>query len=244
MAVHRPTAANKWLLRTGSLLVIGSIPVSAGWSHPAVAVANTPAAPVVAVSPHAPAAPRTPATRPMPGDALAPIDPTTLHLPDRAAPVLPIQAPAGTLRIGSVVVPRPGIIDAPTGDQINTASANAEAGLAQGLDSVGFAQSRSDRIAADTLGGAATGAVVGSTLASPLAVTSAVVGAVAGLIAGVPFLPAGLVVVPVIGAAIGYGVIAAPAAAAGAAVGAAVGGAQGMLTPPTGPDNVPAPRAH
>jgi|GEM_PF-4767845 len=241
MAAHRPTAADKWLLRTGSLLVIGAIPVSAGLAHPAVAAAQVSAPAVVSGRND------TAVTRPIPDGTLAPVDPSTLHLPDPAAlapPIAPIQAPGGTLRIGSVIVPRPDIIDAPTGAQINTAAAGTEAALAQGLDSAGFAPSRSDRIAADTLGDAATGAMVGSTLSSPIASTSALIGAVTGVVVGLPFAPIGLLIGPVACAAIGYGVIAAPAAAVGAAIGAAVGVAQGVLAPAMTSAAAPAPRAH
>lgn len=174
-------------------------------------------------------------TRPVP-DLAAPaaVNPGALHLPDLAhpaPPVAPIQAPDNTIRIGSMQPPRPDFVDPQLTAQINDSAAQAEAGLAQGLDSVGFEPSRSDRIAADTLAGAAVGASVGNIVSSPIATTSALVGAVAGLIAGVPFLPAGLVVMPVVGAAIGYVVIAAPAAAAGAAIGAGVGAIEGAAAP-------------
>ena len=166
--------------------------------------------------------------------APAPIDPSTLHLPDPAhpvRPVAPIQAPENTIRIGSVQTPRPDFIDPQLTAQINDSAAQTEAGLAQGLDSVGFEPSRSDRIAADTLGGAVIGSSVGNIVSSPIAGAGALVGGVAGLVVGVPFLPAGLVVMPVVGAAIGYAVVAAPAAAAGAAIGAGIGAIEGAAVP-------------
>ncbi|MCC3317347.1 hypothetical protein [Nocardia africana] len=174
-------------------------------------------------------------TRALP-DLTAPamVNPGALHMPDLAhpaPPVAPIKAPDGTIRIGSVVTPRPDFIDPQLTAQINDSAAQTEAGLAQTLDSAGFEPSRSDRIAADTLGGAVIGSSVGNIVSSPIASTSAVVGAVAGLIAGVPFLPAGLIVMPIVGAAIGYAVIAAPAAAAGAAIGAGVGAIEGAVAP-------------
>ncbi|WP_051756743.1 DUF456 domain-containing protein [Nocardia sp. NRRL WC-3656] len=174
-------------------------------------------------------------TRAVP-DLTAPamVNPGALHLPDLAhpaPPVAPIKAPEGTIRIGSVVTPRPDFIDPQLTGQINDSAAQAEAGLAQTMDSAGFEPSRSDRIAADTLGGAVIGSSVGNIVSSPIASTSAMVGAVAGLIAGIPFLPAGLVVMPIVGAAIGYAVIAAPAAAAGAAIGAGVGAIEGAVAP-------------
>lgn len=166
--------------------------------------------------------------------APAPVDPSALHVPDLAHPapgVAPIKAPDNTIRIGSVQTQRPDFLDPQLTAQINDSAAQAEAGLAQGLDSAGFEPSRSDRIAADTLGGAVIGSSVGNIVSSPIASTSALVGGVAGFIAGIPFLPAGLVVMPIVGAAIGYAVIAAPAAAAGAAIGAGVGAIEGAVVP-------------
>ncbi|WP_280417984.1 hypothetical protein [Nocardia carnea] len=171
----------------------------------------------------------TPATRALPQHAyLAPQG--ELHAPMPVAPVAPIEAPPGKLRIGNVVM------DAPPFDvrDINTAAAQAEAQVATFYDSVGVERSRSDRMAAQTVGSAAIGASVANTLASPISTTSAMVGAVAGLISGVPFLPIGLVVGPVLGAAIGYAVIAAPAMAVGAAVGGAIGAAEGYTAAPYG----------
>ncbi|WP_063065388.1 hypothetical protein [Nocardia violaceofusca] len=194
-------------------------------------------APAAAPAPGAVSANRNAAnsTRAVP-DLTAPamVNPGALHLPDLAhpaPPVAPIKAPEGTIRIGSVVTARPDFIDPQLTAQINDSAAQTEAGLAQTLDSAGFEPSRSDRIAADTLGGAVIGSSVGNIVSSPIASTSAVVGAVAGFIAGIPFLPAGLVVMPVVGAAIGYAVIAAPAAAAGAAIGAGVGAIEGAVAP-------------
>ncbi|RMI32238.1 hypothetical protein [Nocardia stercoris] len=105
--------------------------------------------------------------------------------------------------------------------------------------------------------GAAVGAVVGATVAnavvSPLTAAGVAVGAVAGFIAGIPFLPAGLVVVPIIGGAIGGAVFVVPATviggavggAAGALIGAPIGAAIGLTVPVPGPgpDNAPPPPA-
>ncbi|MBO0856559.1 MAG: hypothetical protein J2P18_22660, partial [Nocardia sp.] len=162
----------------------------------------------------------------------AAVDPGALHMPDatHSVPaVAPIQAPKNTIRIGSALVPRPDMINPEQAAQINDSAARTEAGMAQALDSVGFAPSRSDRIAADTMGSAATGAVVGAAVTSPIAATSALVGGVAGLVTGVVFAPAGLVVMPAVGAAIGAGVITAPSAAVGAALGAGAGAVEGVL---------------
>ncbi|MGI5218171.1 hypothetical protein [Nocardia sp. CA-290969] len=187
-----------------------------------------PAAPApAAVADPAPAP--LPATRPLPQHAyLAPQG--ELHAPMPVAPVAPIEAPPGKLRIGNI------IMDAPPFDvrEINTGAAQAEAQLATFYDSVGVERSRSDRMAAQTVGSAAIGASVANTLASPISTTSAMVGAVAGLISGVPFLPIGLVIGPVLGAAIGYAVIAAPVMAVGAAVGGAIGAAEGFTAAPHG----------
>lgn len=169
-----------------------------------------------------------PATRPVPDHAyLAPQG--ELHAPEPVAPVAPIEAPPGKLRIGNVEMDAPFDVR-----EINTGAAQAEAQLATFLDSVGVERSRSDKIAAQTLGSAAIGASVANTLASPLASTSAMVGAVAGFISGIPFLPIGLLIGPILGAAIGYAVIAAPAAAAGAAIGGAIGAADGFAAAPYG----------
>lgn len=197
---------------------------TAPFTHAAPAVA--PVRPAVIADPVAPAL--APATRPVPNHAyLAPQG--ELHAPQPVTPVAPIEAPPGKLRIGNVEMDAPFDVR-----DINIGAAQTEAELATFLDSVGVERSRSDKIAAQTLGSAAIGASVANTLASPLAGTSAMVGAVAGFISGIPFLPIGLVIGPVLGAAIGYAVIAAPAAAAGAAIGGAIGAADGFAAAPYG----------
>ncbi|MBF6074846.1 hypothetical protein [Nocardia beijingensis] len=177
--------------------------------------------------------------RPMPDpNVLAPIDPQRLHLPNPAAPapaVAPIEAPPGTLRVGSVVIGRPDFMTPEQGKMFNDAIAGPEAGIAQTLDSAGFDPSRSDRIAADLIGSTAIGASVGSMVAAPVASIGAVIGAICGAIAGLPMIPTGTIAVMAFGAAIGYGFVASPAIAVGAAVGAGVGVLQGLLTPPTVP---------
>lgn len=183
------------------------------------------------VTPAHPAAdvPGAVAARPVPDQAyLAPLG--ELHAPSPVEPVAPITPPDDALRIGNVVMNAPGFD--PTA--INEGAAQTEADLATYLDSVGLERSRSDKIAAQTVGSAAIGASVGGTVAAPLAATSATVGAVAGLVSGIPFLPIGLVAGPILGAAIGYSVIAAPAAAAGAGIGAGVGAVDGFSAAPYG----------
>lgn len=169
------------------------------------------------------------AARPVPDQAyLAPLG--ELHAPTPVEQVAPITPPEDALRIGNLVMNAPGFD--PTA--INEGAAQAEADLATYLDSVGLERSRSDKIAAQTVGSAAIGASVGGTVAAPLAATSATVGAVAGLVSGIPFLPIGLVAGPILGAAIGYSVIAAPAAAAGAGIGAGIGAVDGFTAAPYG----------
>ncbi|GAA5057811.1 hypothetical protein [Nocardia callitridis] len=256
MGKHRATPpAGPFSRRAASLVVAGAVPLSAVVISAAPAFADAGSADESALSQlpsEAPtmfgeaiaelpntgvAADRNDVTgsRPVPNQGLAPVDPQALHAPGAAASVpavAPIEAPEGKLRIGSTQIDRPVFLNDEQSGQINGAAADTEANLARELDSMGFEPSRSDRISADTLGGAAVGAAVGMGVASPLSMTSALVGGVSGLVAGVPFLPIGLVAGPALGAAIGYGVIAAPAAAAGAAVGAAVGAAQGYTAAP------------
>ncbi|MBF6416278.1 hypothetical protein IU441_24265 [Nocardia cyriacigeorgica] len=183
-------------------------------------------------------------SRPVPDKSyLAPLG--DLHAPTQVQPVAPIAPPPGQLRFGDVAIESPAWLDPQQAAQVNDGAANAEAGLATFLDSVGMERSRSDRVASQTIGAAAVGAVAGAGASTPLAATSAVVGAVAGLVAGVPFLPAGLVAGPMLGAAIGAAVIAVPAAAIGAAAGAAIGAADALAAPPHGQpvDAQPAPGA-
>ncbi|WP_433622717.1 hypothetical protein [Nocardia sp. CA-120079] len=156
--------------------------------------------------------------------------------PDSVDATQPEQAPQlsvtdNRIRIGNLQMDRPDWFPPEYAAQINDASKGAKTTLSQGIQAAGIDRDRADHVADTMIGDAVIGASVGSTLMSPIAATSAMVGAASGFIAGIPFLPAGLVVVPVIGAAIGYAVIALPAAAAGAAVGAAVGAIEGAVTP-------------
>ncbi|MCM6772252.1 hypothetical protein NDR87_01825 [Nocardia sp. CDC159] len=173
-------------------------------------------------------------TRPEPQRApLAGVDVERLHLPDPGLveTVAPIQAPAGKLRFGDTQVDIPGWLPPEAAAALNDGAARAEAQLAGTLDAAGFEPSRSDRIAAQTIGTAAAGAAVGAAVASPLAVAGAVVGGVAGTLAGIPMLPLGTPVVTAVGATMGAAIITVPAALAGAAVGAAVGATHGYLAP-------------
>ncbi|WP_153415358.1 hypothetical protein [Nocardia macrotermitis] len=176
--------------------------------------------------------------RAVPDGALPPVDTSRLHVPTALAPpVAPIQAPDGTLRIGSAQIGRPDWVDPKLAEGINDSFAQQEATLAQGFDSVGFDPARSDRMAGDAMVGSLAGNVTAGVVTSPLTSASAVVGAVAGLVAGVPFLPAGLVVMPVVGAVIGAAVIAVPAAVVGSGIGAGIGALEGALAPATAPAN-------
>ncbi|WP_406278484.1 hypothetical protein OH799_10205 [Nocardia sp. NBC_00881] len=169
--------------------------------------------------------------RPMPDRKyLAPLGP--LHGPVPVAPVPPIAPPPGKFRFGDVVV------DAPESQlyreqaiQINDGAAVAEANMATFLDSIGMERSRSDRIASETVGAAATGAATGAAIASPFALFSAAVGGVIGTAIGLPFAPIGLAAIP-ISIAYGAAVIAVPIAAIGAGVGAAVGAVHSLSAPP------------
>ncbi|MCX4092682.1 hypothetical protein [Nocardia sp. alder85J] len=160
---------------------------------------------------------------------LAPIG--TLHTPVSVAPVPPIAPPPGKFRFGDVQVDAPEWINRDQAIMVNDTSAQAEAGIATFLDSIGMERSRSDRIAGQTVGTAAMGAVVGASAATPLTLSAAAMGGLCGLIAGVPFLPIGLVAGPLLGAAVGAAVITIPAAALGAGVGAAVGAVGGLTAP-------------
>ncbi|MDO3648438.1 hypothetical protein [Nocardia mangyaensis] len=161
---------------------------------------------------------------------LSPVGP--LHAPTAVDPVPPILPPPGQFRFGDQQVPVPDFVPVDASIQINDAAANTEANLATFLDSVGLERSRSDRIAAETLGSAARGAAVGSTVAIPFAMAASTMGAVAGLVAGVPLLPIGLVAGPILGGMVGYMAVSVPATVVGAGVGAAVGAASGFLAPP------------
>ncbi|MET8649082.1 hypothetical protein [Nocardia aurea] len=209
MVISKPVSHRRPSRRTAVFLVAGALPV-------AVAVAAAPAF----ATPYG--EPSVVASEPV---RATPIDDPA---PEQAAPP---QAPVNTIRIGDIEVGRPDFITPEQAQQINDGSEGVESSLSDALDSAGVDHARSDRIAEDVIGASVIGASVGSTLASPLAATSALIGAATGLIVGFPFLPAGLVVMPVVCAAIGYAVIAVPAAAVGAAVGAVVGAVEGSVAP-------------
>ncbi|MEV6067062.1 hypothetical protein AB0L82_10970 [Nocardia sp. NPDC052001] len=175
--------------------------------------------------------------RDIPNGPVAAVDMQGLRMPNPAlaADVAPIAAPEGKLRFGDTVIDIPSFLTPEQAAQVNELSAGAEANLARTLDSAGFEPSRSDRIAAQTVGTAAVGAAVGVGVAAPAEIAGAVMGGFIGAMAGTPFAPAGWVFGPAIGATAAVSLIAIPAATVGASIGAAVGMANGVLAPATGP---------
>ncbi|RDI55713.1 hypothetical protein [Nocardia mexicana] len=237
--------------RLGSAVAMGALPLTAAFlatgaataAHPAYSPAPTAGVPVTPEedAPHVYVG-RDSATGvraiPEPG-ALAAIDIERLHLPDpaRLGTVAPIEAPEGKLRFGDTQIDIPEWLPPEQAGQLNDVSAHTEAELARTLDGAGFAPSRADRIAAQTVGTAAVGAAVGTAVAGPAVVAGVLLGGFVGTMAGMPMLPLGTVGVAAAGAAIGGAVVAAPAAAAGAAVGAGVGALNGVLAPATQADD-------
>ncbi|MRH88422.1 hypothetical protein GFY24_13370 [Nocardia sp. SYP-A9097] len=175
--------------------------------------------------------------RDIPRGPIAEVNVQQLRMPNPAvaADVAPIAAPEGMLRFGDTQIGIPGFLSPEQAAQVNGFAAGVEANLARTLDSAGFEPSRSDRIAASTVGDAAVGAVVGVGVAAPLEVVGGVMGGVIGAVVGTPFAPAGWVVGPTLGATAAVTLIAVPAATIGAGLGAAVGAANGVLAPATGP---------
>ncbi|GAB2522045.1 hypothetical protein [Nocardia heshunensis] len=190
--------------------------------------------------------------RPVPNVQAAPaVDFQTLHAPTTVTPVLPIAPPPRTLRIGEFSTPAPDQVPDNILDGANGLAANTEAGLATGLNSIGVNPSRSDKIAAGTLGGAAIGAGLGAVGAGvPAALVGAAVGGTAGAVIGTAIgfglgsaavvvapglaaidIPGGMIGGALIGggvgAAAGAAVAGLPAAAAGGLAGGVAGGAVG-----------------
>ncbi|GGK38096.1 hypothetical protein [Nocardia camponoti] len=242
---HRAVSAQRQ--KVGSVVVAGAVPLVLALIGTGTASADPGQQPTVSqpetpeIDMSAPAGPVIPAntrsslawSRSGPESRyLSPVGP--LHAPTAAAPVAPILPPPGQFRFGDQQVPVPEWVPVDTSIQINDVSAQTEAQLATFLDSVGLERSRSDLVAASTIGSAARGAAVGSTLAMPVAMMSSTIGAVAGLVAGVPLLPIGLVAGPILGGMVGYMAVSVPASIIGAGIGAAVGAAGGMIAPSHG----------
>ncbi|MFE3188235.1 hypothetical protein ACFXHA_04450 [Nocardia sp. NPDC059240] len=183
--------------------------------------------------------------RDIPNSPLAPVDQSKLHQPDpMAAPeVAPIAAPEGKLRFGDTQIDIPAWMTPEQAADVNAVAAGAEADLARTYDSAGFEPSRSDRMAAQTVGTAAVGAAVGVGVAAPLEIAGGVMGGFIGAMAGTPFAPAGWVFGPAVGATAAASLIAVPAATVGAVIGGAAGAVNGYLAPatPAGAVDAPAP---
>jgi hypothetical protein len=163
--------------------------------------------------------------RPIPDTEAAPaINLGTLHAPSPVTPVAPIAPPPRTLRLGAFGTPVPDSVPDTVLTPANTASADTEAAIATGLNSVGINADRSDKIAGLTIAGAAGGAALG---AAALGVPAAVVGAVPGAIigTGVGAVAGGIIGGVAGSAAPGVGNVA--GAAAGAGIGAGVGAVAG-----------------
>ncbi|WP_405496154.1 hypothetical protein [Nocardia sp. NBC_00511] len=173
--------------------------------------------------------------RDIPNAPLAAVDAQKLHQPNplSAPEVAPIAAPEGKLRFGDTQIDIPSFLTPEQAATVNALSAGAEAELARTYDSAGFEPSRSDRMAAQTVGTAAVGAAVGVGVAAPLEVAGMALGGFAGAMAGTPFAPAGWVFGPAIGATAAASIIGVPAATVGAGIGAVVGAVQGYMAPAT-----------
>ncbi|GAD82084.1 hypothetical protein NCAST_06_00010 [Nocardia asteroides NBRC 15531] len=193
--------------------------------------------------------PDRPESRPVP-EYTAPAPPIVieeLHLPEPVEPVAPIAPPPRTLRVGDFTSPVPDEVPGEVLDGVNGTAADVEAAIATQGRSIGINPSRSDKIAAATVGGALAGAALAGV---PAAAVGAVGGGLigAGIGAGVGFavgaagtagataILAGAAAIPTAGAGalptIAGGFVAAwPIAAAttgaGAAIGAGVGAAVG-----------------
>lgn len=193
--------------------------------------------------------PERPESRPVPEYATPapPIVIEELHLPEPVEPVVPIAPPERTLRIGDFTSPVPDEVSDHVLDGVNGNAAEVEAAIATQGRSVGINPSRSDKIAAATVGGALAGAAIAGV---PAAVVGAVGGGLIGagigagvgfavgaagtagataILAGAASLPtAGVGALPAIGAGFAAAFpIAAASTGAGAAIGAAAGAAAG-----------------
>ncbi|MFB7876777.1 hypothetical protein ACFC06_16100 [Nocardia sp. NPDC056064] len=156
-----------------------------------------------------------PEPRPVP-EYTAPAPPIViedLHLPEAVEPVAPIAPPPRTLRIGDFTRPVPDEVPEDLLGGVNTTAADIEAAIATQGRSVGINPSRSDKIAAATVGGALLGATV---VGVPAAVAGGVVGGAAGA---------------AVGTVIGFGVGVAGSTAATAGVAALAAAATGPGAP-------------
>lgn len=192
--------------------------------------------------------------RPIPNRDVAPaVDLGALHAPAPVTPVAPIAPPPRTVRIGDFTAPAPDQLPDPALDTVNGVAANTEAALATGLNSIGVNPSRSDKIAAGTLGGGIIGAGLGAAAAGiPVALAGGIAGGLVGAAVGTAIgfglgtisatvlpwtapidIPGGMAGGALIGAAVGAAAGAAavglPAAAVGGALGGAASGSAGFF---------------
>ncbi|MFG2441454.1 hypothetical protein ACGFQG_01180 [Nocardia fluminea] len=192
--------------------------------------------------------PERPESRPVP-EYPTPAPPVVieeLHLPEPVEPVAPIVPPARTLRVGEFTSPVPDEVPNDILDGVNGTAAGAEAAIATQGRSVGINPSRSDKIAAATVGGALAGAAIAGVPAAAVgAVGGGLIGAGIGAGAGFAVGAAGTAgAAAILGAAAavptaGAGALAAipagfalawPIAAASTGAGAAIGAAAGAAT--------------
>ncbi|MEV0682776.1 hypothetical protein AB0I35_02820 [Nocardia sp. NPDC050378] len=194
-------------------------------------------------------APEPQETRPVP-DYTTPAPPVVieeLHLPEPVEPVAPIAPPPRTLRVGDFTAPAPEELPAEILDGVNTTAADVEAAIATQGRSIGINPSRSDKIAAATVGGALAGAAIAGVPAAAVGavgggLAGAAVGAGVGFVvgaagtAGATAILAGAAAIPtagpgavpiIIGGFTAAWPIAAATTGAGAAIGAAAGAALG-----------------
>lgn len=158
----------------------------------------------------------------------------------RAAPVAPIAAPEGTVRIGTFIEKKPSWLSDRDARSINRWAAYGEAKISQSWRALGVPDKEADRRAAATILGVAVGGTTGATvLGLPAALVGGVTGAGVGAIAGgiIGSTPAfggtmagpGALIGAGVGAAIGAATLGIPAALVGAVGGGLLGGVIGQV---------------
>jgi hypothetical protein len=141
--------------------------------------------------------------------------------------IAPVQAPEGTVRFGALMGPRPEFLSQDDADRINNTSAVLEAQGAEFFNSLGFDTTRSQRMIASGMAGAAVGALA---VGAPTALVGAGIGGLAGYgigqtlgFASLEVAGVGLVLGPVVGAFNGVLIGAGTGAVIGGAIGAPIG---------------------
>jgi len=158
----------------------------------------------------------------------------------RAAPVAPIAAPEGTVRIGTFIEKKPGWLSDRDARSINRWAAYGEAKISQAWRAAGVPDKEADRRAAATILGVAVGGTTGATvLGVPAAIIGgaggAGIGAITGAIIGTSPAFGGAMTGPGallgagIGAAVGAATLGIPAALVGAVGGGLLGGVIGQV---------------